>query len=60
MKQKIIEYIAAAIIGVGFILMAVSNALQNETASALQGILGAVFIAAAMIKIISEYKKELG
>ncbi|MCM1186958.1 MAG: hypothetical protein NC251_07745 [Lachnoclostridium sp.] len=59
MKQKIIGYIAAAVIGVGFIMMAVSNTLHNETASVLQGILGAAFITVAMIKIISEYKKGI-
>ena len=58
MNQKVIGYIAAAIIGVGFIMMAVSNTLHNETMSVLQGILGTAFIAVAIIKIISEYKKE--
>lgn len=58
MNQKIIRYIAAAIIGIGFIIMAVSNTLHNETVSVLQGILGAAFIAVAIIKIISEYKRE--
>jgi hypothetical protein len=42
MNRKIIGY--AAVIVIGFIMMAVSNTLNSEVASVLQAVLGAVFI----------------
>lgn len=56
--NKVIGYIATIIIGVGFIIMAASNTLHSETASVIQAVLGAFFIAIAIIKIISEPKKK--
>lgn len=58
MNNKIIGYAAAIIIGIGFIMMAASNTLNSEVASVLQAVLGAVFIVAGIIKIVSELKRN--
>lgn len=55
--NKLIGYIAVIIIGIGFIMMAMSNILRSEIASFLQGLLGGVFIVSGSYKSISEIKQ---
>ena len=56
--NKIISYIAVIVIGVGFIMMAISNMLRSEIASILQGLLGGVFIVLGLYKSVSEIKQN--
>lgn len=56
--KKIIGYIATVIIGIGFIMMAVSDTLHNQIASILQAILGVIFIILGIKKVIEELKKK--
>lgn len=58
MNRKVVRYIGVIVIGVGFILMAAGNTLHSEIASALQAVLGVVFIVAAIKKIWSEKRKK--
>lgn len=57
-QKKTIGYIAAVIIGIGFIIMAVSDTLHNQYASIIQAILGVIFIIFGIKKIIEEQKKK--
>ncbi len=58
MNHKILGYISVIIIGIGFIMMAVTKTLGNETASVLQAILGVVFIIAGIDRIVKETKNK--
>ncbi len=55
--KRIIGYIASVIIGIGFIIMAISDTLHNEIASVLQAILGVIFIIIGIKKVIELQKK---
>ncbi len=55
--KKIIGYIASVIIGIGFIIMAISDTLHNNIASVLQVILGVIFIIVGIKKVIELQKK---
>lgn len=52
--NKLIGYVAVIVIGVGFIIMAMSDILRNEIASILQGLLGGTFIVLGLYKSVSE------
>ena len=56
--NKFIGYIAAIIIGAGFILMAISDTLHSSVASVLQAFLGIIFIVFGTKKEIEELKRE--
>lgn len=56
-KKKIVGYSATLVIGVGFIIMAISDTLHNEIISILQVILGLIFILLGIKKIIDLQKK---
>lgn len=53
-SQKFFVYIAAIVIGIGFIMMAIDNTLGNATISLVQGILGIIFILVGSYKSIEE------
>lgn len=55
--RKIIGYIAAVIIGIGFIIMAISDTLHNEISSILQAISGLIFIILGIKKVIELRRK---
>lgn len=55
--SKLIGYVAAMIIGIGFIIMAMNNVLGSEIVSILQCLLGGVFIVSGLYKSISEIKQ---
>lgn len=55
--RKIIGYIASVIIGIGFIIMAISDTLHNEISSILQVISGLIFIILGIKKIIELRRK---
>lgn len=50
--KRIVGYIATVVIGIGFIIMAISDALHNEISSILQAILGLLFIILGIKKVI--------
>lgn len=50
--KRIVGYIATVVIGIGFIIMAVSDTLHNEISSILQAILGLLFIILGIKKVI--------
>jgi len=58
MNYKILGYISVIIIGIGFIMMAVTNTLGSEIASVLQAVMGVVFVMAATVRIVKETKKQ--
>lgn len=58
MNYKILGYISVIIIGIGFIMMAVTNTLGSEIASVLQAVMGVVFVMAAAVRIVKETKKQ--
>lgn len=51
-KKKIVGYIATVVIGIGFIIMTISDMLHNEIVSILQAILVLIFIILGMKKVI--------
>lgn len=55
--KKIVGYIATIIIGIGFIIMAISDILHSEIASILQSILGLIFIVLGIKKVL-ELRKQ--
>lgn len=55
--KKIVGYIASVVIGIGFIIMSISNTLHNDIASILQAILGLIFIILGIKKVI-ELRKQ--
>lgn len=55
--RKIIGYIATVIIGIGFIIMAISDTLHNEISSILQAISGLIFIILGIKKVIELRRK---
>lgn len=55
--KKIVGYIATVVIGIGFIIMAISDTLHNEIASILQAILGLIFIILGIKKVIELRRK---
>lgn len=52
-----VGYIATVVIGIGFIIMAISNILHSEIASILQAILGLIFIILGIKKVIELQRK---
>lgn len=55
--KRIVGYIATVVIGIGFIIMAISDALHNEISSILQAILGLLFIILGIKKVIELRRK---
>lgn len=55
--NKLIGYIAVIIIGIGFIMIAMSNILKSEIASFLQGILGGVFVVLGYTNLFMKLNK---
>lgn len=55
--KKIVGYIVTIVIGIGFIIMSISDTLHNEIASILQAILGLIFIILGIKKVI-ELRKQ--
>lgn len=55
--RKIIGYIATVIIGIGLIIMAISDTLHNEISSILQAISGLIFIILGIKKVIELRRK---
>lgn len=53
-SNKLIGYVAVIVIGVGFIMMAMSDILRSKIASILQGLLGGTFIVSGLYKSVSE------
>lgn len=55
--KKIVGYIVTIVIGIGFIIMSISDTLHNEIAFILQAILGLIFIILGIKKVI-ELRKQ--
>lgn len=55
--KRIVGYIATVVIGIGFIIMAISDTLHNEISSILQAILGLLFIILGIKKVIELRRK---
>lgn len=57
MNKGIVGYIGIAIIGIGFIMMAASDASQSQAAPILKAILGIIFIILGIKRAVGELRK---